>query len=60
MGHPITGPARGKPPCYGCQREDKAPGCHGRCEAYERWRKTVDEANGRRKEYYAKPPVKTN
>lgn len=55
MGKAITGPVRGKSPCYGCQRPDKKAGCHDRCKEFKEWRDQVDAANKKRIEYANQP-----
>lgn len=48
-------PVREKPPCYGCSRDGKKPGCHDRCAEYGAWKREKDEINRRRAEEKAKP-----
>ena len=55
MYHVIYGPVRGKPPCYGCRREEKKPGCHDHCRDYAAWKKDLDEINRKRAAEHAKP-----
>ena len=51
----ISSPIRDQPPCMGCTREIKAPGCHGRCEDYKAWKKVLDAVKENRREYAKKP-----
>ena len=44
-------PSRDSPPCRGCQRELKMPGCHDRCDEYKAWKKQLEAVNQKRKEY---------
>ena len=55
MYHVNYGPVREKPPCYGCRREEKTPGCHDLCGDYAAWKKNKDEINRKRAEEKAKP-----
>lgn len=48
-------PFRDKPPCYGCGREIKMPGCHDRCEEYNRWKQELERINRKRQEEARKP-----
>lgn len=36
-----------KAPCVGC--EERAEGCHGKCERYAEYRRLIDEYKGERK-----------
>lgn len=57
----MSGPVRDIPPCKGCARPDKKPGCHGNCEPYDEWRRTVEEINRKRAQYRDEPkPVYTD
>lgn len=55
MYHVNYGPVREKPPCYGCRRKEKTPGCHDYCDDYDAWKKNKDEINRKRAEEKAKP-----
>lgn len=55
MDHVNFAPVREKPPCYGCRREQKTPGCHDHCGDYAAWKKYKDEVNRKRAEEKAEP-----
>lgn len=55
MYHVNYGPVREKPPCYGCGRDGKKPGCHDYCGDFAAWKHNKDEINRRRAEEKAKP-----
>ena len=55
MGGRITGTVRDKSPCFGCTREQKAPGCHDRCPEFKAWRQKVDAVNAAMQEYKKQP-----
>lgn len=57
MGWTRINPSRDSPPCRGCQRELKTPGCHDRCEEYKAWKKQLEAVNQKRKEYSQLPPL---
>lgn len=44
---------REKPPCAGCCRDNKRPGCHDRCDDYNAWKQRLAELKKKRKEYIA-------
>lgn len=50
-------PVREKPPCAGCARDGKRPGCHDRCAEYKEWKAQVAAVNQKRKEYSVLPPL---
>lgn len=49
----IDGAVRETAPCKGCKT--RQPGCHGTCEGYKSWRRTVDQANEARRKYRDRP-----
>ena len=51
MARCMSNPVREHPPCYGCTREEKRPGCHDRCKDYKAWKDLVQEVQGKRNAY---------
>lgn len=45
----IDGAVRDMSPCKGCK--DRIPGCHGKCDGFNEWRRKVDAANEARRKY---------
>lgn len=45
----IDGAVRDMSPCKGCEK--RVPGCRGRFDAFNEWRRKVDAANEARRKY---------
>ena len=44
-------PVRDKPPCMGCTRENKKPGCHDTCQEYHNWKAEIKRVKQAREDY---------
>lgn len=55
MGEIHVCPQRDKPPCYGCKRQEKKPGCHDHCIEFREWKTAAEHNRQAEREYKAKP-----
>ena len=55
MGEIHVCPQRDEPPCYGCTRKEKTPGCHDHCLDFREWKTVVEHNRQAEREYNAKP-----